>query len=99
MSIAIARSKLPRIGALAIVTLLFGACALERTRDAAPTRPPQPQPVPDSQVEPGRPALVDPMVDVPGDRPLPAASGAYERYDCLTGVENEHARIAFEARG
>lgn len=98
MTIAIDRSKLWRVGAMA-VTLLFGACALERTREPAPMRLPEPQAVPEPQVQPVEPFPVNPMVEVPGDRPLPAASGALERYDCLTGVENEHARIAFEARG
>jgi hypothetical protein len=40
------------------------------------------------------------MADVPGDKPLPAAvQGAVERYDCMSGVEDLHARMAFEARG
>ena len=42
---------------------------------------------------------VDPMADVPGDKPLPVVQGAIERIDCMSGKEDLHARMAFEARG
>ena len=42
---------------------------------------------------------IDPMADVPGDKPLPALTGALERVDCMNGDEDLYARIAFEARG
>ncbi len=51
-------------------------------------------------VEPPPVPKIDPMAEVPGDKPLPAAlQGALERIDCMNGVEDLHARIAFEARG
>ena len=90
-------SELLRITML-VVTLSVGACAIvQRAPDSGPT-PTRPA-GPETRVEPTEPQAVDPMAEVPGDRALPAAQGAYERYDCLSGVENEHARIAFEARG
>lgn len=74
-----------------LIALLFSACAVRRV----PDRVPQPEP----QVKHSVPRPADPMADVPGDRPLPTAQGAMERFDCRTGVEDLHARIAFEARG
>lgn len=42
---------------------------------------------------------IDPMADVPGDKPLPVVrQGAVERIDCMSGEEDLHARIAFEAQ-
>ncbi|MCE9642561.1 MAG: hypothetical protein K8S22_20785 [Betaproteobacteria bacterium] len=66
-----------------------------------PQPQPQPQPQVDrpSMVERSRAAIINPMADVPGEKPLPALQGAVERYDCMTGDEDLHARIAFEARG
>jgi len=39
------------------------------------------------------------MADVRGDKPLPALQGATERIDCMSGVDDLHARMALEARG
>jgi hypothetical protein len=80
-----------RIYTLIVMVLMFAGCALWRT--------PAPVPKPDPQVKRPVPPPVDPMADVPGDRPLPVAQGATERFDCKTGKEDLHARIAFEARG
>ena len=101
MSIEMGRSRLAGIGALVTITMLVGACAVQRAPDATPTPTSKPavRPVPEPQAGPSEPLPVDPMAEVAGDKPLPAASGNYERYDCMTGVENQHARIAFEARG
>lgn len=52
-----------------------------------------------SKVVPLPGVLINPMADVPGDKPLPALQGAIERIDCMSGKEDLHARIAFEARG
>ena len=52
--------------------------------------------MPDAVPEPPR---VDPMADVPGDRPLAALQGALERIDRTSGEEDLHARMALEARG
>ena len=41
-----------------------------------------------------------PLADaLPGKPQLPTAKGAIERFDCLTGAPDWHARIAFEAQG
>ena len=45
------------------------------------------------------PPPVDPMAEVKGDKPLPAAKGKVERIDCLNGQETLHARISLEAIG
>lgn len=72
--------------------LLLGACV------QAPLAPPdQPQPQPEV-VRPQVPRI-NPLADVPGDKPLPMAQGAIERFDCTSGEEDLHARMAFEARG
>ena len=43
---------------------------------------------------------IDPMADIPGEKPLPAVhQGAIERIDCMSGKPDLHARIAFEAQG
>ena len=90
------------ISILVLIAVLLGACA---QRPPA-TQPDQPQPQPQPQVEP--PAVVepppvekmDPMADVPGDKPLAVAlQGAVERIDCMKGTDDLHARIAIEARG
>ena len=99
MSIAIVRSRLGRLCVLVTVTLLFGACAVDRPRDMTPIPGPGIEPSVPPPVERAEPPPADPMVEVPGDKPLPLAKGAYERFDCMTGVEDEHARIAFEALG
>jgi len=75
------------------MVLIFGACAVKRAPESIPG--PEPQPQVEGPLSPSK----DPMADMPGDRALPAAQGAMERFDCKTGEENLHARIAFEARG
>jgi len=61
----------------------------------------QPQPEVDQPavVEPPPVPKIDPMADVPGDKPLPVLRGATERVDCMVGEKDSHARIAFQARG
>jgi hypothetical protein len=97
-----------------VAALLLGACAQQPTTPppAPPTQapPPQPQPpevqppapapeAPAPQVyEPPKPRL-DTMAEVTGDKPHPPLAGAAERFDCMIGVDDLHARIAFEARG
>lgn len=75
--------------ALALAALFLGGCVVK------PTEPTQPQ-----VVTPPPVPRIDPMADVPGDRPLPPlAAGGLERIDCMSGVEDVHARMALEARG
>ncbi len=92
------------ITTLALAAILLSACA-ERKPVMQPDQP-QPQADQPAVIEPPRavieppPAVkINPMADVPGDKPLPALRGATERIDCKTGEENLHARIAFEAHG
>ncbi len=95
-----------------LVAVLVGACApppLVSKEEGGIIATPRPEPAaePEAPAEPPavaeEPALprIDPMADVPGDRPAPVAvgKGALERIDCKHGVEDLHARMAFEARG
>jgi hypothetical protein len=95
------------ISTLALAAILLGACA-QREPVMRPDQPqpqlpqpqlPQPQIPEPSVVEPPPILKIDPMAEVPGDKPLPALRGAAERIDCMIGKEDLHARIAFEARG
>jgi hypothetical protein len=92
---------------LTLLAVFFGACA-PLSPVVQPDQPQaQGQPQPQPQVEPAEPPMaeapavpkIDPMADVPGDKLLPVLQGAMERIDCVSGVEDLHARIAFEARG
>lgn len=83
--------------AIALAALLLGACA-PRTLVMQPDKP-QPQVDQRAAIEPSPMVKINPMADVPGDKPLPVLRGATERIDCRTGDEDLHARIAFEARG
>ena len=83
---------------VALIAVLLGAC----TQRGPVMQPEQPQPQVEqpAMVEPPPVVKIDPMADVPGDRPLPAmTTGATERIDCTNGEDDLHARIAFEARG
>ena len=92
------------------VAMLVAACAPR----GPVVQPDQPQPSqPPQSTEPSQPSQppsppvvevptvprIDTMADVPGDKPLPVLQGAAERIDCMSGVEDLHARMAFEARG
>lgn len=77
--------------ALAAMMSLLAACA------TPPGAPPS-EPPPAAEVPPPRPRI-DPMADVPGDKPLPVLAGVVERIDCMNGDEDLHARMALEARG
>lgn len=81
-----------RTAALAALLLFLGACVQKPI-----LAPEQPQPQPEV-VQPQIPRI-DPLADVPGDRPLPLTQGAVERIDCMNGEEDLHARMALEARG
>lgn len=83
--------KAPRAPAAAILMFL-GACAQQPI-----IAPEAPQPAPEVVV-PQIPRI-NPLADVPGDKPLPAAQGAVERIDCVSGEEDLHARMALQARG
>jgi hypothetical protein len=85
------------LSALALAAILLGACA-QRKPVMQPDRP-QPQLDQRAVIEPSPVVKINPMADVPGDKPLPALRGATERIDCRAGKEDLHARIAFEARG
>ena len=91
------------ISTFALAALLLGGCT-QRTPETPPPQtqqqPPEPQQVePPVPIAPPPAVKIDPMVNVPGDRPLPAAKGAVERIDCKTGEEYLHARMALEAHG
>ena len=83
--------SLRNLGAFLFMAMFLGACALQFPSPQAPGEPQvvAPPPVP----------KIDPMADVPGDRPLAPLAGAMERIDCMSGVEDLHARMALEARG
>lgn len=86
----------PLLVAGLLLTVLSGCAA----RNAAvQTDPSQPLPQADQPYAQAPPVRIDPMADVPGDKPLPALQGALERIDCMSGVEDQHARMALEARG
>ena len=75
---------------------VLGGCAARKPVMQPDQSQPSAQP---AVVEPPSVPRIDPMADVPGDKPLPALTGALERIDCMNGDEDLHARIAFEARG
>jgi hypothetical protein len=88
-----------------LVAMLAAACT-PRGPVVPPDQPQAPQPTPAPTPAPAPPVVeappvpkIDPMADVPGDKPLPLLQGAAERIDCMNGVEDLHARMAFEARG
>jgi hypothetical protein len=80
-----------------LAAIFLGACSQRKPV----MQPDQPQPQVDlpAVIEPPPVVKINPMADVPGDKPLPGLRGAVERIDCKSGKENLHARIAFEARG
>jgi len=94
-----------------LVSILFSACAPQPKMSQeeggwawmVPTRPAEPEVPAEPPAMAEEPALpkIDPMADVPGDRPAPVAvaKGTLERIDCKHGGEDLHARMAFEARG
>ena len=85
------------ISILALAAALLGACAQRKPVVQADQPPPQ---MGQPAVKESPPVVkINPMADVPGDKPLPALRGATERIDCKAGNEDLHARIAFEARG
>lgn len=87
----------------ALLALLLGACALEKPLVTQPEplvmRPPPPDLVVPVETPEEVQEAIDRMADVPGDRLLPALSGTVEQIDCMSGVEDLHARMALEARG
>lgn len=97
------------IVSLALIVLFLGACAQQPTVPVEQSQPgtqppvsgsaPEPEPTAPPVVEVPEVPRIDTMADVPGDKPLPALAGAYERFDCMHGIDDLHARMAFEARG
>jgi hypothetical protein len=83
--------SLRKLGVFLFMAMFLGACALQFP---SPQAPGEPQVVALPPVP-----KIDPMADVPGDRPLPPLVGAMERIDCISGVEDLHARMALKARG
>jgi hypothetical protein len=88
--------------ALAFNVMLLGACA-----QSGPPAPADKPKVAQAQSDAEKAAVakpppvvkrMDPMADVPGDKPLPPVKGALERFDCATGTSDQH-RIGVEARG
>ena len=84
--------------ALAVSTVLLGACTVLKSIEQATQ--PQPRTDPPAVAEPLPAPKADPMANAPGDKPLPAVQlGEIERIDCMSGKPDLHARIAFEAQG
>lgn len=89
-----------------MLTLLLAACTapklFEQTAKPPPPADPSPAAAPASATEAEPPAApkIAPWADVLREKPLPPVQkGAIERFDCLTGTPDWHARIAFEAQG
>jgi hypothetical protein len=84
--------------ALAMATVLLGGCAALKSIEQSTQ--PQPRTAPPAVSEALPVLKIDPMAEVPGEKPLPAVQqGAIERIDCMSGEPDWHARIAFEAQG
>jgi hypothetical protein len=79
------------------LALLLSACAQQKA--VVPDVEPQPQPASGVPEDVPEPPHVDPMADVSGDMALPVLQGTLERIDCISGVDDLHARMALEARG
>ena len=85
--------------ALAVSTMLLSACTVLKSIEQAAKPQPRTDPPP-AVAEPLPAPKIDPMAEVPGEKPLPAVQqGAMERIDCTSGEPDWHARIAFEAQG
>jgi hypothetical protein len=92
---------------LTLVGLYLAACVqvpVVPPEQAPGVPPPVSVPAPEPEVTPPvveAPAAprIDTMADIPGDKLLPPLAGAAERFDCTSGHEDLHARMAFEARG
>ena len=91
---------------LAMLASLLPACMAPKP-EAQPAKP-SPSPVEQAQaprpveVAPAAPPATpqnDPVASAPAEKPkLPVPKGTKERFDCLTGAPDWHARIAFEAQ-
>ena len=90
---------------LAIATSLLSACTSPQLLEqpARPETPAAESPAmaPDSaaEVEPTAIPQTAPLANERGETFQPVQKGAMERFDCLTGTPDWHARIAFEAKG
>ena len=101
------KTQFGSIAVLALIAVVLGACAPPGPVLQQPGQPDQatwpsmPGQMPEQPavVEPPPIPRINPMADVAGDKLLPALAGVLERFDCTSGVEDLHARIAFEARG
>jgi hypothetical protein len=90
---------------VAILASLLAACTAPRPI----AQPTQPAPANESQAtapeqatqpEPPAAAQTGPLANALPEKQLPPIKqGALERFDCLTGKPDWHARIAFEAKG
>lgn len=89
---------------IAIIASLLAACTSPK-RVPEPTQPTagssQPAlPDPGAPAEPSAAAQIPPVAGaLPNQPPAQLQKGALERFDCLTGTPDWHARIAFEAKG
>ena len=89
----------------ALVTLLLAACTtpkpVERPDQSATPNVQPPAAEPDQATEAAPPAVpnIGPTANASKEKPLPPVKkGELERFDCLTGTPDWHARIAFEAQ-
>ncbi|MEO7726424.1 MAG: hypothetical protein ABIS45_04175 [Burkholderiales bacterium] len=87
---------------LAVVASLLAACISPKSIDQpAQSTPTELSPTADqaTEAEPQAVAPIAPLANGLPAKPLPPVQrGAMERFDCLTGTPDWHARIAFEAR-
>lgn len=95
--------KFSAITTLTLAAVWLGACAqsgpMAETNDAKAAAPEAQAATPVvAKVSPPAVKRVDPMADVPGDKPLTPLKGAVERAECATGSSDLH-RLGFEARG
>jgi hypothetical protein len=89
---------------LAMFAFLMTACTapkpINQPAQPAPSQSQAAEPGPATQAEQPAVAQVPPVASALPEKPLPPLSkAAVERFDCLTGKPDWHARIAFEAQG
>ena len=93
------------VAAVALVTALLAACTLPKpierpVQPATPAvQPPAAEPDQATEAAPPSAPNIGTAANATKEKPLPLAQkGALERFDCLTGTPDWHARIAFEAQ-
>src|SRR3954470_5047240 len=98
------KTSYPLAAALAMLASLMTACTAPKSinQSAQPTPEQSQAAEPGSATQAEQPAVpqVPPVASALPEKSLPPPQkGAMERFDCLTGKPDWHARIAFEAQG